>query len=59
MLLLLFLIFPDYSRAEGSLGAPVISGGEIIKKTDARLELKINLSHSEVVAFYKEALKIH
>ena len=39
------------------LGAPVISQGETIKKTDTRLESKTALSHDEVVAFYKEELK--
>ncbi len=53
----LFFVFPAYSSAEDFLGAPVISKGEIINKTDARLELKTDLSHDEVVAFYEEALK--
>ncbi len=53
----LFFIFPTYSSAEDFLGAPVISKGDIINKTDARLELKTDLSHDEVVTFYEEALK--
>ena len=43
--------------AEDFLEAPVIPDGTEIKKTGARLELKIALSHDEVLSFYKEALK--
>jgi len=43
--------------AEDFLEAPVIPQGTEIKKTDARLELKIGLSHNEVLSFYKGALK--
>ena len=50
-------MLPAYSGAEDFLGAPVISQGETIKKTDTRLESKTALSHDEVVAFYKEELK--
>jgi hypothetical protein len=54
---LLCLVFPVYSGAEDFLGAPVVSGGETITKTDSRLELKIDQSHDAVVAFYRESLK--
>jgi hypothetical protein len=57
VLLVLFLVFPAYSNAEDFLGAPVIPEGEVIKKSNARLELKTKLSHYEVLGFYKEALK--
>ena len=57
VLLVLLLVFPVYSNAEDFLGAPVISEGEVIKKTDSRLEMKTGLSHDEVLGFYKEALK--
>jgi len=43
--------------AEDFLGAPVLPQGEETIKTDARLELKTTLSHDQVVAFYREALK--
>ncbi|MBW1736528.1 MAG: hypothetical protein JRJ69_02970, partial [Deltaproteobacteria bacterium] len=43
--------------AEDFLEAPVILQGKIIQKTDARLELKTELSHNEVLTFYREALK--
>ena len=52
-----FLVFPAYSNAEDFLGAPVIPKGKVIKKTDSRLEMKAELSHDEVLMFYKEALK--
>ena len=54
---ILFLIVPSYSNAEVFLEAPIIPQGKTIQKTDSRLELKTNLSHGEVVAFYKESLK--
>ncbi len=57
LLLGLFLIVPAYSAAEDFLGAPVLSQGKIIDKTDSRLELKADKSHDEVVEFYRTALK--
>jgi hypothetical protein len=57
VLLVLFFVFPVYSRGEDFLGAPVISEGRVIKKTDSRLEMKTGLSHDEVLGYYKEALK--
>lgn len=58
MLILPLLIFlPASSYAEDFLGAPVLPQGTITTKTDARLEMKTGLSHDEVVAFYREALK--
>jgi hypothetical protein len=60
-LLLLISIFlltlPGTLNAEDFLGAPLIPGGKIIQKTKARLEMKSSLSHDEIVAFYKRALK--
>ena len=57
VLIVLFLVFPVYSNAEDFLGAPVIPEGKVIQKTDSRLEIKIGLSHAEVLGYYKEALK--
>lgn len=57
LLVVTFLFVPAYSGAEDFLGVPVIPQGETIKKTNSRLELKTDLSHDEVVAFYKKALK--
>ena len=62
---LLFAIFiflltiPAPLCAEDFLGAPLIPGGEIIQKTDTRLEMKSHLSHDEILEFYRQALKIH
>jgi len=62
MLLSIFiflLTMPGPLYAEDFLGAPLIPGGETIQKTETRLEMKSSLSHDEIVAFYKEALKKH
>ena len=56
LFLVLFLIVPAYSSAEDFLGVPAIPHGKAIRKTDARLELKSDMSHDEVVEFYKKAL---
>ena len=45
------------TNAADFLGAPLVPGGTIIEKTEKSLELKIELSHAEALAFYKEALK--
>ena len=58
ILLLSFVIFlPVASYGEDFLGAPVIPQGTTTQKTDDRLEMKTGLSHDEVIAFYREALK--
>ena len=60
LLTLIFSVFyPFSSGAEDFLGAPLIAKGKAVAKTDTRLELKIELSHDEAVAFYREALKVH
>lgn len=56
LLLVLFLIVPAYSADKDFLGAPVISQGKIIDKSDSRLELRSDKSHDEVVSFYRTAL---
>ena len=56
VLLVVLLVFPAYSNAEDFLGAPVIPEGEVISKTDSRLEIKTGLSHAEVLGYYREAL---
>jgi len=57
LLLAFCLCYPFSAGAEDFLGAPVVPQGKEIKKTDSRLELKTDLSHDEVVTFYKKALK--
>jgi hypothetical protein len=51
------LIIPAPLYAEDFLGAPLIPGGKTIQKTETRLEMKSHLSHDEIVAFYRQALK--
>lgn len=57
LLLSLVIFFPLSSYGEDFLGAPVIPQGTTTKMTDDRLEMKVGLSHDEVIAFYREALK--
>ena len=57
LLLILLLVFPAYLNAEDFLGAPVVRDGKVIQKTGSRLEIKTGLSHDEVLAYYKDALK--
>jgi hypothetical protein len=58
ILLVSFVIFlPVASYGEDFLGAPVIPRGTTTQKADDRLEMKTELSHDEVIAFYREALK--
>ncbi len=60
LLLPIFIFFITISAplyAEDFLGAPLIPGGKTIQKTEKRLEMKSHLSHDEIVAFYRQALK--
>ena len=57
LLLSLVMLLPASSYGKDFLGAPVIPQGTTTQKTDDRLEMSTDLSHDEVVAFYKEALK--
>ncbi|MDY6971235.1 MAG: hypothetical protein SV775_02790 [Thermodesulfobacteriota bacterium] len=57
LLVLLLFISQGQSRADDFLGAPVAPEGKIMQKTDTRLELRTELSHNEVLDFYKDALK--
>lgn len=59
ILLAMILLFPYIAEADDFLGAPLISSGEIVKKTDTRLEMMTNLPHDEILAFYKEKLKLY
>ena len=49
-------LLPSTSAADDFLGAPIIPSGEMILKTDTRMDLKTSLSHDEVVTFYRKAL---
>jgi hypothetical protein len=52
-------LFTDFgvAGAEDFLGAPVIPDGKVVLKTKKRLEMFSPLSHDEVLAYYREALK--
>ncbi len=64
-IIILFLFFPCFflvvypasSGAEEFLGAPIIPEGKTIHKTEKRLEMVAQLSHDEIIKFYKKALK--
>ena len=53
----LFLVSGIAMAAEDFLGVPIIPGAKVIRKTDKRLEIVVNLPHDKVFAFYKKALK--
>ena len=57
LIMALFLIIPANSSAEDFLGIPLIHEGEVIKKTDGRLDMKVDMDHDGVVDYYKTALK--
>ena len=54
---ILVFVFQGISFADDFLQAPVMTEAQVLEKTKSRLELKTNLTHDEVLAFYKEALK--
>ena len=51
------LVHPSMTHAEDFLGAPVVPGGDVVQKSDSRLEYKTRLSHDKTVSFYHEALR--
>jgi hypothetical protein len=53
----LIVIFCGYAYGDEFLGAPIMDGGEITKKTDSELEQVLPKSHGKIVAFYKDAFK--
>ncbi|MFP4086031.1 MAG: hypothetical protein ACLFUL_04490 [Desulfobacteraceae bacterium] len=56
LFVLLLILVPVCANAEKFLGAPVIPEGKVTQKLEDRLELKTDLSHDEVLSYYKEAL---
>lgn len=56
-MLVLFLVCPPVLRAGEFLGAPVLPQGKIVSKTKSRLEMKVPVTHDEILAYYREALK--
>jgi len=57
ILLGLALFLPSSVLAESFLEAPVLPGGKVLVKTDARLEFVVPKGHNEVLNYYKGALK--
>ncbi len=57
LLIGLTFFFPALVMAEDFLGAPVIPGGKVLVKTNARLELSVPEGHDAVLGYYKNALK--
>lgn len=57
LFIVLLFVLPLSSNAEDFLGVPLVTGGKIIEKTGARLELESKLSHDEALDFYQNALK--
>jgi hypothetical protein len=51
------LVNPGILMAEDFLGLPLMPGGKVLLKQKGRLEVALPLSHDQIVAFYKEALK--
>lgn len=56
LIIFIFFLLPSFAVADDFLGAPVISGGNIVKKTDAKLEMTTDMTHDEALAFYRDAL---
>jgi len=56
-MIVFLMIYAGPLRADDFLVAPVIPEGKTIEKTEARLTIKTDRSHDEVLAFYREALK--
>jgi hypothetical protein len=55
--LLSLAILPSVAAADNFLGLPVMQDGRVDVKTDARFEMTVSLSHDDVLAFYRDALK--
>jgi len=53
----LLLVFPVIAGADDFPGLPLIPGGKVIKKTDALLVVETNLSHDQVLEFFRNLLK--
>lgn len=54
---LLFISLPAISFAEDYLDAPIIPDSQTIMKNDKRLEYITDLSHDDVLSYYREKLE--
>ena len=57
MLVALFLLSPLAAVAEDFLGAPLPPGGNVVSKTDSRMEVAYAMPYADAIAFYKEQFK--
>jgi len=57
MLVALFLLSPMAAVAEDFLGAPLPPGGNVVSKTDSRMEVAYAMPYADALAFYKEQFK--
>jgi hypothetical protein len=55
-IVLFVMLLPAGLKAEDFLGAPVIPEGKTTLKNEMRLEMKVPVSHDQVVEFYQKAL---
>ena len=53
------IINPQSLKAEDFLGAPVITSGKTILKTESRLEMVSPFTHEDALRFYEKALQKH
>jgi hypothetical protein len=53
----LLLVFPTIAGADDFPGLPLIPGGKVIKKTDALMVIETDLSHDQVLEFFRNVLK--
>jgi hypothetical protein len=53
----LIVIFCGCAYGDEFLGAPVMDGGKVTKKTDSEMEQVYPRNHGKIVAFYKDAFK--
>jgi len=57
IIIILFILLPAVSYAEGFLSAPIVPDSQTVAKDDNRLEYTTGLSHDDVLSFYREYLK--
>lgn len=55
--ILFILVFCACSHADEFLGAPVMNGGQLIRKTDSYLEKEYPKTYKDMISYYEEAFK--
>ncbi len=53
----LLTIYSTPLLAEDFLGIPIVPGGEVVDRTENRVEMKTAMSHGEIVDYYEGILK--